>query len=89
MAENKNKKESSAGTVPDGRRLRSERSKQAIIDASLELMEEVPRYREEDDYALYLKSVGLGHIQHIHGVRHLLYMLPQRSLIPEEHHGTK
>ena len=55
----------------------------------LELMEEVPRYREEDDYALYLKSVGLGHIRHIHGVRHLLYMLPQRSLIPEEHHGTK
>jgi arylsulfatase A-like enzyme len=38
---------------------------------------------------MYLKSVGLGHIQHIHGVRHLLYMLPQRSLIPEEHHGTK
>ena len=26
--------------IPDGRRLRSERSKQAIIDASLELMEE-------------------------------------------------
>ncbi len=55
----------------------------------LQLMEELPWYREEDDYALYLKSVGLGHIQHIHGVRHLLYMLPQRSLIPEEHHGSK
>lgn len=55
----------------------------------MELMEELPWYREQDDYALYLKSVGLGHVQHIHGVRHLLYMLPQRSLIPEEHHGTK
>jgi arylsulfatase A-like enzyme len=55
----------------------------------LELMEELPYYREQDEYAMYLRSVGLGHIQHIHGVRHLLYMLPQRSLIPEEHHGTK
>ncbi len=55
---------------------------------SIELMEEVPRYREEDDYAMYLKEVGLGHIQNIHGVRNLLYMLPQQSLIPEEHHGT-
>ncbi|MCP4167255.1 MAG: sulfatase-like hydrolase/transferase [Chloroflexi bacterium] len=55
----------------------------------LQLMEELPWYREDDDYALYLKSVGLGHIQHIHGVRHLLYMLPQRSLIPEDHHGSK
>jgi arylsulfatase A-like enzyme len=55
----------------------------------MELMEELPTYREQDDYAMYLKQVGLGHIQHIHGVRHLLYMVPQRSLIPEEHHGTK
>ena len=54
----------------------------------IEFMEEVPRYREEDDYAMYLKEVGLGHIQNIHGVRNLLYMVPQRSLIPEEHHGT-
>lgn len=55
----------------------------------LELMDEVPQFREQDDYALYLQRVGLGNVQHIHGVRHLLYMLPQRSLIPEEHHGTK
>ncbi len=55
----------------------------------MELMEELPVYRENDEYAMYLKSVGLGHIQHIHGVRHLLYMLPQRSLVPEEHHGSK
>lgn len=54
----------------------------------MELMEELPCFREEDEYAVYLKSAGLGHIRHIHGVRHLLYMLPQRSLIPEEHHGS-
>lgn len=54
----------------------------------MELMEEIPRYLEEDDYAMYLKEQGFGHIQSIHGVRHLLYMLPQRSLVPEEHHGS-
>lgn len=54
----------------------------------MELMEEIPRWREQDEYAMYLKSVGLGHIQNIHGVRNLLYMVPQRSLIPEEHHGS-
>lgn len=54
----------------------------------MELMEEIPRCREEDEYAMYLESVGLGHISNIHGVRNLLYMMPQRSLIPEEHHGS-
>ena len=54
-----------------------------------ELMEELPNTREEDEYAMYLKSIGLGHFQNIHGVRNLLYMLPQRSLIPSEHHGTR
>lgn len=55
----------------------------------LHLMDEIPRYREDDEYAMYLKEQGLGHIQSIHGVRHLLYMLPQRSIVPEEHHGSK
>ena len=54
----------------------------------MELMEELPNYREQDEYAMYLKEVGLGHIQNIHGVRNLLYMLPQRSIVPAEHHGT-
>jgi arylsulfatase len=56
---------------------------------NMELMEELPNTREEDEYAMYLKRVGLGHIQNIHGVRNLLYMIPQRSLTPEAHHGTK
>ncbi|MFO7958473.1 MAG: sulfatase-like hydrolase/transferase [Candidatus Brocadiia bacterium] len=54
----------------------------------MELMEEIPRWREHDDYAMYLKEVGLGQIVNIHGVRNLLYLAPQRSLIPEEHHGS-
>ena len=54
----------------------------------MELMEEIPRFREDDEYATYLKEVGLGHIRNIHGVRNLLYMVPQQSLIPEEHHGS-
>ena len=54
----------------------------------MELMEEICQFREDDEYAMYLKSVGLGHIQNIHGVRNLLFMAPQRSLIPEEHHGS-
>jgi arylsulfatase A-like enzyme len=54
----------------------------------MELMEEIPVFRENDDYAMYLEEVGLGHIQNIHGVRNLLYMMPQQSLIPEEHHGS-
>jgi len=54
----------------------------------MELMEEIPRYREDDDYAQFLQAHGYGNIQSIHGVRHLLYMLPQRSLVPERFHGS-
>lgn len=54
----------------------------------MELMEEIPRYLQDDEYARYLKENGYEDIQSIHGVRHLLYMLPQRSLIDEEHHGS-
>ncbi len=35
-------------------------------------MDELPSVREEDDYAMYLKH----------------YMQPQRSLLPEKHHGS-
>ena len=55
----------------------------------LKLMEEVPEHREDDDYLLYLQENGHGDIQNIHGVRNLLYMLPQRSIVPDEYHGTK
>ena len=51
-------------------------------------MDELPRIREEDDYAMYLKEKGYGHLQSVHGVRTCLYMQPQRSLVPPEHHGS-
>lgn len=54
----------------------------------MELMEEIPKCREEDEYLLYLKRVGYGHIRQVHGVRNLLYHHPQVSVIPEEHHGS-
>lgn len=54
-----------------------------------ETMEEVPEFLEDDDYLQYLQSNGYGDVQNIHGVRNLLYMIPQTSLIPEEHLGTK
>jgi arylsulfatase A-like enzyme len=54
----------------------------------LELMEGVPGYREQDDYLMYLKNHDLGNVLSIHGVRNLLYMVPQRAFIPEEHQGT-
>ncbi|NLC97369.1 MAG: sulfatase-like hydrolase/transferase [Erysipelotrichaceae bacterium] len=52
-------------------------------------MDELPRYREDDSYAMFLKEKGYGNIQSIHGVRHLLYMQPQRSILPEKLHGNK
>ena len=55
---------------------------------SMELMEEIPRYREEDAYAMYLKEQGYGQLQSLHGVRHMLYMQPQQSLVDEAHHGS-
>lgn len=56
--------------------------------AKMELMEEIPRYLEDDNYAMYLRNNGFQEIQSIHGVRHLLYMMPQRSLLPSEYHGS-
>ena len=54
----------------------------------MELMEEIPDFREEDEYLQYLKAHGYGHVREVHGVRNLLYHLPQVSVIPEEHHGS-
>ncbi|MCZ7646730.1 MAG: sulfatase-like hydrolase/transferase [Planctomycetota bacterium] len=54
----------------------------------MELMEEIPDHREDDEYLLYLKAHGYGHKREVHGVRNLLYHLPQVSAIPEERHGS-
>lgn len=55
----------------------------------MELMEEMPRYRQDDDYATYLDEVGEGTIQSIHGVRNVLQMLPQKPLQAQQHTGTQ
>ncbi|MBN8217918.1 MAG: sulfatase-like hydrolase/transferase [Spirochaetes bacterium] len=51
-------------------------------------MEELPRDRSEDDYALALQERGRGEVQNLHGVRPLLYHEPQASLVPEELHES-
>jgi arylsulfatase len=54
----------------------------------MELMEEIPDFRQDDDYLMYLNENGYGHKREVHGVRNLLYHLPQVSMISEEHHGS-
>ncbi|MCQ4948295.1 sulfatase family protein [Bittarella massiliensis (ex Durand et al. 2017)] len=51
-------------------------------------MEEGPSSREADSYLQFLKEQGYGRVQSFHGVRHCLYMQPQRSLLPEALHGS-
>lgn len=51
-------------------------------------MNELPPTREADDYCMYLKEQGYGHLDSPHGVRTCLYMQPQRSLMPMELHGS-
>ena len=48
------------------------------------LMESSPAYREVDDYAMFLKSAGWGHILNPHGCENLLYHVPQQAILPEE-----
>jgi arylsulfatase A-like enzyme len=54
----------------------------------LKLMEEIPDYREDDEYTMFLKEKGYGRIQSVHGVRHHLYMQPQQSMLLAELHGS-
>ncbi|MGA1531129.1 MAG: sulfatase [Kiritimatiellia bacterium] len=52
------------------------------------LMEELPVRREDDEYAMWLKEKGLGHLQNIHGVRPHIYHIPQCAQMDLEHHGS-
>ncbi len=54
----------------------------------LQLMEEIPRYVRDDQYLQFLRANGQARLRNIHGIRNLLYWQPQRSLVPEELHGT-
>ncbi|MGI5817582.1 MAG: sulfatase [Armatimonadota bacterium] len=53
-----------------------------------EVMEELPRWPQDDDYLTWLLQQGYGHKREIHGVRNLLYVQPQTSPLPQEVHGT-
>ncbi|HAP21876.1 MAG TPA: arylsulfatase [Lachnospiraceae bacterium] len=52
------------------------------------LMEELPKRRQDDQYAEYLKERGLADIQNQHGVRPLLYHTPQNSAQSLNDHGS-
>ncbi|MCW8130540.1 MAG: sulfatase-like hydrolase/transferase [Planctomycetota bacterium] len=54
----------------------------------MELQEETPAFREDDDYLRYLNEHGWGHLRQAHGVRNILYHMPQVSPLPEEHHAS-
>jgi arylsulfatase A-like enzyme len=54
----------------------------------LRLMEEIPRCVGDDEFLQFLRARGHGRVRNIHGIRNLLYVQPQRSLLPEEAHGT-
>lgn len=49
---------------------------------------EVVKDIEEDEYAKFLRDRGFGSVGSIHGVRNVLYMQPQQSLLPEECHSS-
>ena len=49
---------------------------------------DTPSGRHDDQYSQYLREQGLAHIQNIHGIRPLIYHIPQNSQMEEPHHGT-
>ncbi|MEA4915244.1 MAG: sulfatase-like hydrolase/transferase [Christensenella sp.] len=51
--------------------------------------DEVVKDVQEDDYALYLRSQGYGDVGSMHGVRNILYMQPQQSILPEHMHESR
>ncbi len=52
------------------------------------LMEELPKNRQDDQYATFLQEEGLGDVQNLHGVRPHIYHFPQNAQMDEAHHGT-
>ncbi len=56
--------------------------------SEMHLMEELPRVREDDEYAMYLKANGKEHIQNIHGIRPALYHEPQIAQVDKSLYET-
>ena len=54
----------------------------------MELMEEIPDHRGDDEFLLHLQANGHGHVRAVHGIRHLLYQMPQTSCLPQHLHGS-
>lgn len=54
----------------------------------MELMEEIPDHRGDDEFLQHLQAHGYGHVRAVHGIRHLLYQMPQTSCLPQELHGS-
>lgn len=52
------------------------------------LSEEIPLHIADDDYLLFLRERGYGHIYEPHGKRSEHYYVPQVSELPEELHTT-
>lgn len=54
----------------------------------MRLMEEIPEHRDDDEFLQYLSGTQYKDLLHLHGVRHLGYQKPQRSLLDDSHHGS-
>jgi arylsulfatase A-like enzyme len=52
------------------------------------LMEEIPSTWENDAYVQFLQEHGYGDVRCEHGVRPVVYPIPQVSRVPEEYHGA-
>ncbi|UVI27569.1 sulfatase-like hydrolase/transferase [Paenibacillus spongiae] len=52
------------------------------------LSEEIASHIQDDDYLLYLRENGYGHVIEPHGKRSENYYVPQKSELPEELHST-
>lgn len=56
--------------------------------SEMHLMEELPKVRENDEYAMFLKEQGKDEIQNIHGIRPALYHEPQIAQVEKPHYET-
>lgn len=54
----------------------------------MRLMEEIPEHRDDDEFMQYLSGTRYKDLLHLHGVRHLGYQKPQRSILDDAHHGS-
>ena len=54
----------------------------------MELSEENPDFRQDDEYLLFLKDQGYGDVEEPFGKRHKYHYDPQVAPVPEEYHVT-